>query len=304
MKNLKNIVLLFVFLTISYRSFSQKDLREDKDFLFLKIEEYSEWLEVKGFNQVVIVDSFIVLEDKVSLFLGYSEDSKNDFSLNVAWQELKDKYENKSEVQLEETLFNSLFFTLEVSPDSVEIYILGNKAHLFSVEIIGSETGIFINDKIAAARDSEKIPIPIINLKTKYVEQKDKIKAADLNKITKEISRFLKKYYKEKGAWWYYAEIEIVKNFQHDLVIEITDLKGEVLRKEREYFEYIRISVKAEKQGKNIVLTYDLMAKYGSGIFLAPRSVSDYKNMEIHYSASLEKYKEKIKSLIHKNLTK
>jgi len=163
---------------------------------------------------------------------------------------------------------------------------------------------IYVDEKIAEARDPEKIPIPLINLKTKYVEKKDKLKAADLNKITDEIQAFLKGYYDEKGAWWYYAEVEVVKDFQHELIIEITDLKSEILRNERQYFEYIRITVKAEKQGKNIILTYDLMAKYGSGIFLAPRSTSDYKNIDIKYPRSLENYKEKIKSLILKHLTR
>ncbi len=304
MKNLKNILLFFALLTISYNSFSQKDLRDDEDFLYHKVNEYSDWLYAKGFSEVIIVDSFVVVEEKVSLYLGYAQTIQEDFSLNVAWQKLKDKYENRSQIQLEEILFNTLFFTLEVEPDSVEIFILGKKSHLFAVEIFGSEVGVYVDDKIAEARDPEKIPIPIIKLKTKYIEKKDKVKAADLSKITTEVINFLKEYYKEKGAWWYFAEIEVIKDFQHELIIEITDLKGEVLRKERQYFEYIRISVKAEKQGKNVILTYDLMAKYGSGIFLAPRSVSDYKNMEIKYSNSLENYKEKIKSLIHKHLTK
>ena len=153
MKSLKNILLLFALLTISYSSFSQKDLRDDEDFFYIKVDEYSEWLDAKGFSEVIIVDSFNVSEQKVSLFLGYAQKKTEDFSLNVAWQVLKYKYENGSPVLLEETLFNTLFFTLEVPQDSVEIFILGEKTHLFAVEIFGSESGIYVDEKIAEARD-------------------------------------------------------------------------------------------------------------------------------------------------------
>jgi len=302
MKSLKKQLFVILFILINCTSFSQTDLREDADFLRIKINEYDEWLAAKGFGDVLIVDSFTVEEHRVSVFLGYPAREQSDFSLNLAWQMLKNEYESKGKTLLEESLFNTLFFTLEVSPDSLQLIILGKQEHLFKVEILGSEVGVVVIDKIAQARDAEKIPIPIINLKTKYIQQKDKIKSADLNKITSEIRLFLQNYYKAKGAWWYFAEVEVVKDFEHDLIIEITDLKNEVLKNERDYFEYIRISIKAEKQNNNVVLTYDLMAKYGSGIFLAPRSVNDYKNMEIKYANSLENYREKIKSLIHKQL--
>ncbi len=304
MKSAKTQLFVIFFTLVNYFAYSQTDLRKDSDFLRSKTHEYDEWLAAKGFGDVLIVDSLTVEEHKVSVFLGYPHAEQTDFSLNVAWEKLKNEYESKGKCLLEENLFNNLFFTLEVSPDSVQLIILGKQEYLFRIDILGSELGVVVMDKIAQARDAEKIPIPVINLKNKYIQQKDKIKSADLNKITSEIKLFLQKYYKTKGAWWYFAEVEVVKDFEHDLIIEITDLKNEILKNERDYFEYIRISIKAEKQNNNIILTYDLMAKYGSGIFLAPRSVNDYKNMEIKYANSLENYREKIKSMIHKQLIK
>jgi len=301
---LKKIVFLGIILFVNLNVYSQKDLRDESHFLYSKIDEYKEWLDSKGFSSVLAFDSLQINENRVKVYLGYSQLNPKDFELNLAWEKLKEKYEKNSRILLEEYLFNNLFFTLEISPDSLDLIVLGTDRHLFEVTIFGSEYGVSIADKIARARDPEKIPIPVIDLKTKYVEQKDKVKSPNLNNITSEVKAFLQNYYKEKGAWWYFAEIEVVKDFQHDLIIEITDLKGEILHNERQYFEYIRIAIKAEKQGKDVVLTYDLMAKYGSGIFLAPRSVNDYKNMDIKYPNSLENYKEKIKSLIHKQLTK
>lgn len=303
--NLPCKIVLFIYLFIMpFALLAQEDLRNDSRFFEDKLSEYNEWLEAKGFSSVLWADSLKVYKSNVNVYLGYAQEKQEDFALNVAWDKLKREYEKKSSMQFEEVLFNHLFFTLGIAPDSLDLYVLGHKPHLFTVTVFGSDIGVYVDDKIATPRDPENIPIPVIDLKNKYISQKDKVKAPDLKTITNEVRMFLKNYYKNKGAWWYFAEIEVVKDFQHELIIEITDLKGEILKNERQYFEYIRISVKAEKQGKNVILVYDLMAKYGSGIFLAPRSVSDYKNMDIKYPNSLEKYREKLKSLIHKYLTK
>lgn len=295
---------LFLLLFLSLQAFSQRNLKDDAPFFYTKLTDYQQWLDSKGFGNVLSIDSLSIEQESVTVFLGYSESENSDFEFSTAWLKLKNEFENKGKISLEEILFKNLFFTFELSPDSIKLFVLSKQAHLFSVEILGNETGIIVLDKIADARDAQKIPIPTIELKSKYILQKDKVKSPDLNKITSEIKVFLQNYYKNKGAWWYFAEVEVVKDFQHDLIIEVKDLKNEILKDERQYFEYIRIMIKAEKQDANVILVYDLMAKYGSGIFLAPRSVSDYKNMETKYPAALENYREKIKSLIHKHLVK
>lgn len=307
MKNkafLRVCLLFFCLWGLSPGAKAQTDLTQYQNFFHERTQSYRQWLSAKSLDQVLRFDSFSVSRAKVKVFLGSPlNEHPNPYALSVGWDELEKQYAKKNGGNLKERLFHTLTFELETGRDSVELHLVGQDPDLFHLTIYSENKIVLWNEQIAFPKAPEEIKIPKIRLRKVFKSHHDEVPLQSLDMALLAIEGYLKGYYSTKGAWWYSAHFDIIRNYEQELVVIITDLRGEILRQEKHYFEYIKILVKAQNNGDNVLITYDLQGKYGSGIFFAPRS-SDYKNMEEQYAEALDNYREKMKTKILKILTK
>lgn len=285
-------IVIFLFAKTSF--FAQGDLREDIDFFMVQIEEYKAWLEYAGLASVLRVDSLSINKSKLVMYLGspyndtYNKDNPD--SLMVAWEKLKTNFQAKNQKRLEEELFNTFFFQMEVGRDSAEIVITGKNPYNFTVSVNYNYHSITVDERLAMAKNMRGIiVIAADKLQPKIRTMNDTLNDRVLANVRQEISDYLVNYYQQQGTpVLYTADVEILRNYEHELIFEVTNISHEILH-DIGYFEYIRITVNVKQQGNDVAISYDLQGKYGSGIFRAPRK-ANYKSMDIKYADYLKDY--------------
>ncbi len=302
-------LIIIVLVGLQFQAFSQANLQNDQKFITKKIREYESWLELTNFCKVLRIDSFHVGKAMLTVYMGshyndtYLENNSVD-SLAHAWESLKKNYALNYHAKLEKKLFNNLAFTTEVGRDSLKLKILGKNPYKFLIDISYNGHRVKSYEKIARSRLSGTISIPQIKLNCIPKNTKEIHWSRNLEAIRKAISDTLLSYYKSRGTpVLYSAKIEVLKNYEYDLIFEVTNISHEILY-DIGYFEYIRIVTTVKKEGEKVEITYRLQGKYGSGIFRAPRK-SDYKNIETKekYIDYMIRYEEKLKNMINIYLT-
>lgn len=288
-------LLIISLLMTSYQSRSQ-DLRNDKSFFDRRATDFNQWLTIKGLGKTLRYDSLRVYHDSLVVYLGspyndtYTEQHSD--SLAAAWYALKKDYRKKNSNRLEYRLLNTLAFQMEVDLDKLIVHVVGKNRYFFWVSIGYFNKRIHVNEKVATKREVGTIEIPTNRLNSRLKTVTDKIDHKTLSNVRKAISNCLLPYYKSKGVLWYTADVEVIADYEHRLVFEVTDLNREILP-DIGYFEYIRIEIQVKKKENGIEITYNLQGKYGSGIFCAPRK-GDYKSMDAKYPNYMKNYEYKL----------
>lgn len=301
------ILLFFIFLSF-FKLTAQSDLRNYRNFFTRQLTEYSEWLTSKNIDQLLRVDSIEVTKNNLILFLGspYNDTytSRGPDSLAVIWNNLKNDFYRKTGNKLEDMIFSRFFFLMDVGRDSAIINIYGKNPFLFTVNISCENNRVVALEHIANPKPAGTIEIDPLQLTRIKHTTKDKLSSRSLHEIRKEISKCLISYYKSKGSFWHTADVKIIQDYMHELVFEVTMLSNEILNDNDlfSFFEYIRISIKVEQLGNDVLISYDIQGKYGSGIFYPPRK-NDYKSIENKFPGYIEDYEKFVKNKIRKHLT-
>lgn len=299
------LLLIFaVFSVLSLQVKSQEDLRDDKTFFEQQINDFEEWLIFTNLNQVIRVDSFRVQHDKIKLYMGSpfndTQTNQHSDSLATAWADLKNNFVGRYNIKLEEKLLNTFSFMVSVKRDVAEIILKGKNPYLFTVRIYSVDNRIQMEEKIAMLRKNGTIIIPPYRINPSIRVTNDTFGNQTVENVRQSISDSLLPYYRDKGVLWYTADVNLLSDYEDELIFEVTDLNREILH-DIGYFEFIRITIKVEQRGDNIAVIYDIQGKYGSGIFVAPRR-GNYKNMHTKYPEYMDNYEIKIRNMIRKTL--
>lgn len=280
-------VLLLFFLGVS-PLIAQNELEQDTAFFNATLADYQEWLDATQLSNLLIVKSLNISSD--ALLLQMEIKTRED------WFDLRDIYKEKFDRNIGEDLLKKLAFQMELGKDSIVI-IINTPTLTYPIKITYAE------GEYATAENE-----PLLSTKGMFI-----IKLEDIPKISSDktvgsaeevkqiIKSYFRAYYKDKGAWGKTTRYRVIDNGE-ELSIEVSDMTKEVLDDFLiGYFEFVQIEMYIEQKGEVVEVTYELQAKYGSGVFVAPRR-SGYKDMEPRYGEYVEQYRKKFKSMMNEIL--
>lgn len=299
----KHLAFLFIIwiLMLGNIAFAQSDLRKDSSFFLSKATEIDKILKNVGIAQFYRLANIEVKQD--GIVVNFNSVQSTADSAIIAWGILQTKYDSIPEYRVAKSLFNTLAFEMEIGKDSLELN-LGTNVKDFNVYIkYDPLNGVVIKEGFKAPKRTFKT-IVIKNEELSISKKSSKVKNDELTikEIRSVISNYLKTYYQSKGTFFYDSELDVLKDNSNELTFEVSKLSKEILR-DRDYFEFIRIEVKIQKNDKDYEIKYQVQGKYGSGIGFAPRR-SEYKNMEPEFTDYLSRYEEKLVQNINQLLTK
>ncbi|MFN8258725.1 MAG: hypothetical protein U0W24_23760 [Bacteroidales bacterium] len=301
MKYLLSFLLSFLFFQFAVNSPAQQSLINDSSFFYSKITEIDELVENMGLNQFYHLSGINISDDKVHLFFDANQTRAD--SAIAAWLLLKTKFDSGYDYRVANTFFNTIAFDLELGKDSLEI-VLGANIEDFKVYLnFEPGKGLVVNEEYKAPKRTFKsLIIKYDDLNLADASLKTKGDQVTMKGIRAAIGNYLRNFYKDKGTFFYDAQLDVLKENSNELTFEISKLSKEILN-DRNYFEFIRIEVKILKADKDFEIKYQVQGKYGSGFGFVPRS-SEYRNMEPSFSDYLNRYEEKLAQNINQILIK
>ncbi len=294
-------LLIFSIIMIGNVAYAQSDLRNDSTFFLSKRTEIENILESAGISQFYQLANIEVDRDK--LIINFNSVQTTADSAIIAWRLLQTKYDSIPEYRVAKNLFKTLAFEMEVGKDSLELH-LGVNVKDFKIDInYDLENGIIIKEGFKAPKRTFKsIIIKFDDLSIPKQTSKTNNDALTIKEIRKLISDYLKNHFQTKGTFFYDSQMDILKENSSELTFEVSKLSKEIIS-DRNYFEFIRIEIKIQKNEKDYEVKYQIQGKYGSGIGFAPRR-SEYRNMEPEFSDYLNRYEETLAEQINELLTR
>jgi hypothetical protein len=263
---------------------AQEGFVKEQAFFDETLELYQEWLDATQLNQVLSIQKLEVTPTKLKLSL--QTKTRDD------WFDLKDTYSEKFNGKIGKTLLDRFIFQMAVGKDSA----------IIEINSISNDYPISLSYQMGRFEHIEEEP----DFSTKGMFQ---LKLSDLPKnqpqqafgsvedVKDLVKLYLSSHFDKKKSTWKKVKFSTIDN-GNEVNFEISNIKKEVLDDFLiGYFELITIDMTFEQKGKMVEIGYHLQAKYGSGIFIAPRR-SGYKDMEPRYQDYVERYRKLLNSMI------
>jgi hypothetical protein len=301
MEHLKITLFTFLFILplLTYAQDSSKvDLNDDWEFLTKSRDHYQEWLESNTeLTKVIRVTNLIIHSPNLVVL-------DLEITNGADWVSLRDKYAERNGTDLSRMLFNKFLFLSELGRKQAGIRIRSAEKDYYvdmrykDSNLITHESKLKGSVKGTVTIDAMKLPK---SLKGKGVDTMEETK--------KQLIEYFKGYYDEKKGFFYDANFKVLNDEKvedtHYLEFSIWNISNEVLYDFAiGYYERISIIITLKEDKGSVTILYEIQAKYGAGLFKAPRR-SDYKDVEINYKEYLDEYgkgfKSKIKEAIHNN---
>lgn len=275
---------------------SEVDLNDDWQFLTKSRDHYQEWLESTELSKVIqVTDLLIASPSLVVLDLQITN--------GADWVNLRDKYADRNGTDLSRMLFNKLLFLAELDRKQAGIRIRSVEKDYYVDMRYQDDTLAIYESKL---RGSVK---GTVTIDSRALPKSLKGKGLNTIDTTKNrLIAYFNKYYDEKKGFFYDANFKVLddeeKEGVHYLEFSIWNISNEVLNDFTiGYYERISINITLKKDKEDIVILYEIQAKFGAGLFKAPRR-SDYKDVEIKYKEYLEEYGKEFKTKIQEAIKK
>lgn len=265
-------------------SYAQEGLQKDKAYFYENLVVYQDWLDSTQLSNYFKIKNLAVHPTQLVLSMELAK--KED------WFDVKDEFQRQFKTDAGKKMLDKFAFQMAVGGDSIEIQIAcQQEKYPIELKYIDNEFTVLEALPFVSTRGSFKIELSDIPVKD---PQRTKGSAKDVKDL---IILYLQDYYGKKKFLWRKAKFEVIDN-EDEVNFEISNIKKEVLDDFLiGYFEYIKIDFYIEQKGQIVEVNYDLQAKYGSGILVAPRR-SGYKDMEPKYQDYIDQYRKKFKSMI------
>lgn len=305
--NMKRIVI-FLFFILVYRLIALEvvygqdiyqnfeGLTKDKLFFEQQLKEFDKYLTLIGVDQAFSTQDLIVEDEKITLKLGIG-------SISI-WRSILKSYNDNDFDAFGRDLFQKFSHLTEVDKKKIEIHVNStsndpDKALNVVIKYWNGKLKVFgpSEESLRAAMIEQTF---IIKSSSSIVEGNSELSS---KKVISLIRQEILKYYEEKGISWDIKCCNIDEE-EERITFFIRNVKNEII--DDCFFcpyELIRLTISVSRSNDNeITIMHNLQAKYGSGVFKAPRK-SGYKDMELNkYKEYLPEYLLKIKNTIKKTL--
>jgi len=266
---------------------------EESDFFKHQINEVEEWLEAKGLEQYFLLEELVIDSNLLTLNLLIKYDCQDAGGI---WKGLKRSYLKGSNSSLEEKLFDTFIYIMEVKEKQGVINIYCEDEEEVSILLSHDGKQLIVDEHIETILGYGGTEIPISEVKNIYHIKKDTLTNISVSKVRQDIGNFLYDYYKTKGTKFLWsAKIDTSKTYKDELIYEVSKLSNEVI--EDGFFEKLKLKFKIVQKATNVEVDFNIIGKYGSGVIFEPKR-EDYKLMETKYPEELQEYEEDIRKKI------
>lgn len=288
-------ILLIIGLLLGSITSHAQFTKTDSLFFNDATEHFQTWLASTTTANDLKAQGFELQNNKVTLKLTTSSRKE--------WISLRSAYYKFAKRHIGEQLLHRMTFHFEVPLDSAAITITSldnNESYSATIQYEDgkiSDTEVLPLD-IDMKGGGGKYPISeMAAFSSRPVILKNKSEK-DIKNIKKRVVEHLEGHYESKEQFWgREAKVEILE-IDNEVSIEITNISKEVLNDFTVgYFELIIIDIFIHENEGNIEIVYNFRAKYGSGIFIAPRR-SGYVDMSEDYPEYLRRYDRKVRKMI------
>lgn len=289
---MRKYVLLILLLVLSFGGKAQFNTA-DSLFFVEASNDFQSWLNTMPIHKGIRITGFEMKTDKVTLKMATNTASD--------WLALRAAYHEECHQYIGDFFLKAMVFYFEVSLDSAAIFIDTQKEGC--EVLVEFKDGHFVNNdglplEFVLKNGGDKYPISEMNaFSSKPIILKNKSKK-DIKAVKKNIIGYMKGHYQAKEqCWGRVADFEVLE-IDNEFSIEVTNISKEVLDDFTiGYFELIIIDIFIQENEGNVEIVYNFRAKYGSGIFIAPRR-SGYKSMEDEYAEYVKRYDMKVRKMI------
>ena len=284
---LRNKLLLFLLIIsqlLTSHSYAQEGLEHEQSYFQEMLPVYQDWLMATKINTLLKAQKITAQPDRLVLEM--------EIQNKDTWFDLKDTYKEKYQKDIGQRLLDKFCFQMSVGKDSA----------LILINCIEDDYPIRLSYKDGKFFTDENLPMVstkgmfTINLTDLPHSQSQQAKGSAIE--TKNLIKlYLKNYYSDKKNLLQKAKFRTIDN-EDEINFEISNIKKEVLDDFLVgYYELIIIDMYFIQKGDIVEIHYELQAKYGSGIFAAPRR-SGYKDMEPKYQDYVERYRKRFSAMI------
>lgn len=289
---MKKHTLLVILLILGFAGKAQFNTA-DSLFFVEAADDFKSWLNTMPIGADIHVTGFEMTQDKVTLNL--ATNTPND------WLKLRAAYHEEFQKYIGDFFLKAMVFYFEIPLDSAAVFIDTQKEGC--EVLVEFQNGKFINNdglpiEFVLKNGGGKYPISEMDaFSSKPIILKNRSKE-DIVIVKKHIIGYFKGHYQAKEQYWGRVADFDVLEIDNEFSIEVKNISKEVLDDfTLGYFELIIIDIFIQENENDIEIVYDFRAKYGSGIFIAPRR-SGYKSMEEEYSEYLNRYDMKVRKMI------
>jgi hypothetical protein len=289
---MKKCILLIILLISGFGGKAQFTI-SDSLFFVEATKDFQSWLNIMPIGQDIHATGFELKENKVILKL--ATHTPND------WLVLRAAYHEEYHQYIGDFFLKTMAFYFEVPLDSAAVF--------FDTQKEGCEILVEYVDSHYVNNDGLPLEFVLKNGGGRYpISEMDAFSSRpiiledrsleEIKVIKGHIIGYLKGHYQSKNQYWgREANFEVLE-IDNEFSIEVTNISKEVLDDfALGYFELIIIDIFIQENENDIEIVYNLRAKYGSGIFIAPRR-SGYKSMNSDYPEYLNRYDMKVRKMI------
>lgn len=286
---LKNYLLLLLLLVSTVPVYAQEGLQLEEDYFQSTLSNYQDWLDSTQLSQVLKIETLDVFTDKIELNLI--------IATRESWLDLRDTYEEDYNRPIGDDLLKKLSFQMELVEDSVSIVINTlTEDYPVIIEALDGQITTLEDEPLISTKGMFKINLADIP------QSKKQTTLGDSEDVKNIIKNYLRSHYEQKKVWGKKSRFFVIDNGE-ELNIEVSNISKEVLDDFLiGYYEFIKIDMEINQKGDVVEIAYELQARYGSGIFVAPRR-SGYKDMEPKYSEYVERYRKKFSAMMKEVLS-
>lgn len=276
-------VLLMVVMNVAVL-FAQDGLQRDKAYFYDNLKVYQSWLDSTQLANILTIKQLQV--EPSLLILKMNVTSKED------WFDLKDEFQQRYQLDAGKKLFDKFAYQMAVGRDSVRVF-MNCTAQNYPISMRYLNGQFVIEEELPMVSTKGAFSIKLADIPANNTQLTNGKREA----VKLLITDYLRNYYEQKRVLWQKARFNLIDS-ETEMLFEISNIKKEVLDDFFiGYFELITINMTFEQKGDAVEVNYELQAKYGSGIFVAPRR-SGYKDMEPKYQDYIDRYRLKFKSMI------
>ncbi len=277
-------VLLGVSLVGNPLLVAQSGFQKESDYFKKQQKNFEAWLDSTQLSAHIQVTRLKIKPNR--LILDMQIQNKD------IWFDLKETFKEKYHASFGKKLMAKFLFQMSVGKDSLEINIHTLSGD-YPIGIYYNENKLVINEELPLVTTKGIFQLDISDIPS----SKPQMTKGNLEEIKKRLKLYLRDHYIAKSSFWHKVHFSVIDN-DNEVSFEISNIKKEVLDDFiMGYFEFITIDMYFVQKGTTVEVSYELQAKYGSGIFIAPRR-SGYKDMEPKYQDYVEQYRKKFRSLV------
>jgi hypothetical protein len=263
------------------------NLLAHRDFFNSQIGVINKYNQVNKLSEsLILADSVETTANKVVLYCTI-KDARN-------WKTLNELTKDKLGEFYYEILFTRFKFLCDLKSDQLEIELRGTDLIVY---VTGEPDGVKEDISIRMGGISDNIEIPIEDVSGLTNQGRTEAKKT-VNEIKVILKTSLNDHFKTYAHWWATYVFTPLDESKDSYFIRVENIKGPILK--GRFFEKIEIEFSFQVKDGLLLVKYDWMAKYGSGIF-APFS-ADYKDVSINFNSEMESYAKDLKSLIYSSI--